>query len=79
LGRGDLLKRMESLEESLRAVTANQQMQVSPSKSTAEQGREIAEDVERETADEGIPVDELSTQALTEATDGEVGYFGRSL
>ncbi|KAL3469795.1 hypothetical protein BJX99DRAFT_267878 [Aspergillus californicus] len=72
IGRGDLLKRIESLEERLRAVTANQQMQVLQSTSSDQQGREI------ETTDERVPVDELSTQALTKAADGEIGYFGPS-
>ncbi|KAL2842057.1 hypothetical protein BJY01DRAFT_249291 [Aspergillus pseudoustus] len=77
MGRGDLLNRIESLEESLRAVTA-QQMQLSTSESTSGRRQESVEVLggERETTDESVPVDELSTQALTEATDSEVGYFG---
>ncbi|KAL2816662.1 hypothetical protein BJX63DRAFT_387014 [Aspergillus granulosus] len=78
MARGDLLKRIENLEESLRAVTSVQQMQASNLTLTPTPTGEQCEDREREMADEGVPVDELSTQALTEATDGEVGYFGPS-
>ncbi len=31
---------------------------------------------QRTAVDEGVPVDVLSTNALTETSDSEVGYFG---
>ncbi|KAL4970590.1 uncharacterized protein BDV14DRAFT_195274 [Aspergillus stella-maris] len=79
--RDDLLKRIELLEEKLRGVA--EQTPVSdanepPLAVLSSRQEDGTGSGQRTAVDEEVPVDILSTNALTEASDSEVGYFGPS-
>ncbi|KAE8337811.1 hypothetical protein BDV24DRAFT_177280 [Aspergillus arachidicola] len=76
--RGDLLKKIEKLEEQLRAVTESRTAGVGMAITDKERRQEAVHCSDRTTVEDGAPVDVLSTNALTEETDYVVGYFGPS-
>ncbi|KAL4795354.1 hypothetical protein BDV19DRAFT_378830 [Aspergillus venezuelensis] len=79
--RDDLLKRIELLEEKLRG--AAEQTLVSdtngpPLAMLSSRQEDGTVSGQRTAVDDEVPVDILSTNALMEASDSEVGYFGPS-
>ncbi|RDW89966.1 fungal specific transcription factor domain-containing protein [Aspergillus mulundensis] len=74
--RYDLMKRIEILEEKLRSVSTTPLNSGDDSAIAMDRQKEQESPSQRTAVDEGVPVDILSTHALTEASDSEIGYFG---